>query len=334
MGGNVALQCALHQDAKKYIRGIVVCSGHAGSYLLKKGKNFENYGNQILTGNSLHYGYCDAQKLYMQYVHSKKYRASKYNQCSLRVFYSYKSSPHPCYCCNLSANFKYDKHKQENQQNGAENWFKNLSIPYTIRVGMKKKHAVREGIERQTDIAEEGFDVAARVHNIFLPTLILYGEDDTVIDPNSALLLKTTIGDNATIKKVEHGGHNFWFENPQFFVEVIDKWMNVQKSNESITIVPLIKYIDKRPQTGNIDSSKYSNATIFKQSSVELSIRTHDAFFLQWKHIASAIKHELYERASLALMDIVSSNHISDSDIRDSKTVDDVLNKLKKKMNM
>ncbi len=41
MGEIVALQCALHKDGKQYIRGIAVCSGHAGS-------NFEQYENQLL----------------------------------------------------------------------------------------------------------------------------------------------------------------------------------------------------------------------------------------------------------------------------------------------
>ncbi len=67
---------------------------YAGLYLLQKGKHFEQYGNQLLTGNALHYGWCNAQKLYIRYAHSEKFQSSRYNRCCSRTFYSWRLSSH------------------------------------------------------------------------------------------------------------------------------------------------------------------------------------------------------------------------------------------------
>ena len=253
MGANVAMQCALHEDAKKYLRGIAVCSGHAGAYCLKKGPNFDGYGNQIVTGNALHYGYGEAQRKYIEYSHSEIYRSSLYNRCILRTFYSWRLSTHPYYCCNCSKyqdiqeksrrmkskemkknNKKRHSDSAPNAVRGVSKWFES-KLSLNLRGGISDKHAIVEGIERQTDVAEEGFNVANMINKISIPTLIYYGSNDTIIDPHTADIIDNLIGNNSCKEEYENGGHNFWFENPTHFLSTIEEWMSAEEDYDIAT---------------------------------------------------------------------------------------------------
>jgi len=246
MGANVCLQCALHENANKLLRGIAVCSGHGGAYLLVKGPDFGRFGESIMSGNALHYGYCDAQRIYIESAHSKTYRARRWNRWKLRTFYSWRLSAHPYFCCNfsnkkLSQNIRQrtndKKMKGFNQRNkeqsdsepvvnrGISQWFEN-KLSLNIRAD---KHRIVEGIERQTDVAEEGFNVANYIDNISIPTLICYGSEDTIIHSQTADLLQKKIGDNAWKEEFESAGHSFWFEDAKHFVDKIQEWMQTEE---------------------------------------------------------------------------------------------------------
>eukprot|EP01083_Nonionella_stella_P062640 162861_1 len=126
MGANVALQCALHPDAHRYLQGIAVCSPWDNVW--KKPEDFDLWSNQILTGNALHYGWCDAQKKYIEYAHSDTYLASRRNICNLWSFYAWRMSVHPYYCCNCSKDVK-----KEPDRNKADNvCYRNIWIKSTV----------------------------------------------------------------------------------------------------------------------------------------------------------------------------------------------------------
>ena len=68
------------------------------------------------------------------------------------------------------------------------------------------------------------FDVWDRVPEITPPTLVLTGDDDGVIDPrNSAVLAERIPG--ARLEVFRGGGHLFFWEQPQRFVDVVKEFL-------------------------------------------------------------------------------------------------------------
>merc|ERR1712129_445160 len=118
------------------------------------------------------------------------------------------------------------KPELDERTRGISKWFESkLSLQL---VGVDK-HQIVEGIQRQMDIAEgnvEGYDVANKLDSMKIHTLIYCGSEDAVIDTKSAQLLQRKIGEEyASLEVMDGGGHNFWFERTDEFVETIEEWM-------------------------------------------------------------------------------------------------------------
>jgi pimeloyl-ACP methyl ester carboxylesterase len=69
-----------------------------------------------------------------------------------------------------------------------------------------------------------GFDAFDRLGRIAAPTLILQGTDDAVVDPRNAELLAQQLPD-ARVELFERGGHLFFWEQPDRFVECVREFL-------------------------------------------------------------------------------------------------------------
>jgi 3-oxoadipate enol-lactonase len=65
-----------------------------------------------------------------------------------------------------------------------------------------------------------------RQTQIQAPTLVLYGEDDTVVDPRNSKLLAERIP-NATLVSFPGLGHLFFWEDPAAFVDALTRFLRV-----------------------------------------------------------------------------------------------------------
>ena len=68
------------------------------------------------------------------------------------------------------------------------------------------------------------FDALDRVEGIAAPTLILHGTEDAVVDSRNAALLERRIPD-ARVELFPGGGHLFFWEQPDRFVEVVTEFL-------------------------------------------------------------------------------------------------------------
>jgi pimeloyl-ACP methyl ester carboxylesterase len=68
--------------------------------------------------------------------------------------------------------------------------------------------------------AGAAFDALDRVGGIAAPTLILHGTEDSVVDSRNSALLALRIPD-ARVELFPGGGHLFFWEQPQRFVDVV-----------------------------------------------------------------------------------------------------------------
>jgi 3-oxoadipate enol-lactonase len=72
--------------------------------------------------------------------------------------------------------------------------------------------------------AGAGFDAFERLGAIAAPTLVLHGTADGVVDPRNSELLAERIPD-ARLEWFEGGGHLFFWEQPDRFVEVVTEFL-------------------------------------------------------------------------------------------------------------
>ena len=72
--------------------------------------------------------------------------------------------------------------------------------------------------------AGAGFDALDRVAEIAAPTLILHGTEDAVVDSRNTALLALRIPD-ARVELFPGGGHLFFWEQPDRFVEVVTEFL-------------------------------------------------------------------------------------------------------------
>jgi len=79
--------------------------------------------------------------------------------------------------------------------------------------------------------AGAAFDALDRVAGIAAPTLILHGTEDAVVDSRNTTLLALRIPD-ARVELVAGGGHLFFWEQPERFVEVVTEFLRGVGSTE------------------------------------------------------------------------------------------------------
>ena len=72
--------------------------------------------------------------------------------------------------------------------------------------------------------AGAGFDVWDSVPEISVPTLVLTGEEDAVVDPRNSELLAARIP-GARLERFPGAGHLFFWEQPERFVEVVTEFL-------------------------------------------------------------------------------------------------------------
>ncbi|MGD1993801.1 MAG: alpha/beta fold hydrolase [Anaerolineae bacterium] len=73
-------------------------------------------------------------------------------------------------------------------------------------------------------LASEEAAFEQRLHQVELPTLILFGEDDKVVPPGNAELLARELP-NSTVKILPDAGHFFPFDAPQRAVEAVVEFL-------------------------------------------------------------------------------------------------------------
>ena len=73
--------------------------------------------------------------------------------------------------------------------------------------------------------AGAGFDAFERLPAIAAPTLVVHGTEDVVVDPRNAPLLASRIPD-ARVELVAGGGHLFFWEQPERFVELVTEFLS------------------------------------------------------------------------------------------------------------
>ena len=72
--------------------------------------------------------------------------------------------------------------------------------------------------------AGAAFDAFDRIEEIAAPTLVLHGTEDAVVDSRNAALLERRIPD-ARVELFPGGGHLFFWEQPDRFVEVVTEFL-------------------------------------------------------------------------------------------------------------
>ena len=72
--------------------------------------------------------------------------------------------------------------------------------------------------------AGAAFDAFDRIEEIAAPTLVLHGTEDAVVDSRNAALLERRIPD-ARVELFPGGGHLFFWEQPDRFVEVVREFL-------------------------------------------------------------------------------------------------------------
>jgi 3-oxoadipate enol-lactonase len=72
--------------------------------------------------------------------------------------------------------------------------------------------------------AGAGFDALDRIAAIAAPTLVLHGTEDAVVDSRNSALLALRIPD-ARVELFPGGGHLFFWEQPQRFVDLVTEFL-------------------------------------------------------------------------------------------------------------
>jgi len=91
---------------------------------------------------------------------------------------------------------------------------------------LRHREATAQPLEAWTAQAAAGaaFDALDRVAGIAAPTLILHGTADAVVDSRNTALLALRIPD-ARVELFPGGGHLFFWEQPERFVEVVTEFL-------------------------------------------------------------------------------------------------------------
>ncbi len=91
---------------------------------------------------------------------------------------------------------------------------------------LRHREATAQPLEAWTAQATAGatFDVLDRVAEIAAPTLVLHGTEDAVVDSRNSALLALRIPD-ARVELFPGGGHLFFWEQPERFVEVVTEFL-------------------------------------------------------------------------------------------------------------
>lgn len=92
---------------------------------------------------------------------------------------------------------------------------------------LRHREATAQPLEAWTAQAAAGatFDALDRVAGIAAPTLILHGTADAVVDSRNTALLALRIPD-ARVELFPGGGHLFFWEQPERFVEVVTEFLS------------------------------------------------------------------------------------------------------------
>lgn len=92
---------------------------------------------------------------------------------------------------------------------------------------LRHREATAQPLEAWTAqaAAGAGFDALDRVAGIAAPTLILHGTADAVVDSRNTALLALRIPD-ARVELFPDGGHLFFWEQPERFVEVVTGFLS------------------------------------------------------------------------------------------------------------
>jgi pimeloyl-ACP methyl ester carboxylesterase len=88
------------------------------------------------------------------------------------------------------------------------------------------REATAQPVEAWSAQAAAGaaFDAFDRLEGIGAPTLVLHGTEDGVVDPRNATLLAERIP-GARVELFEGGGHLFFWEQPDRFVDVVTEFL-------------------------------------------------------------------------------------------------------------
>ena len=91
---------------------------------------------------------------------------------------------------------------------------------------LRHREATAQPLEAWSAQAAAGaaFDALDRVKSVAAPTLILHGTEDAVVDSRNTTLLALRIPD-ARVELFPGGGHLFFWEQPERFVDVVTEFL-------------------------------------------------------------------------------------------------------------
>ena len=91
---------------------------------------------------------------------------------------------------------------------------------------LQHREATAQPVEAWSSQAAAGaaFDAFDRIDRISAPTLVLHGTEDGVVDSRNATLLSERIP-GARVELVAGGGHLFFWEQPDRFVDVVTEFL-------------------------------------------------------------------------------------------------------------
>ncbi|MGB0848204.1 MAG: alpha/beta fold hydrolase [Thiolinea sp.] len=78
------------------------------------------------------------------------------------------------------------------------------------------------------DLRSKATDIADRVNQIDIPTLVFWGELDVMFDPSNAEHLHKALP-NSQLQMLPEAGHLAWADQPELFAEMISDWVNSYK---------------------------------------------------------------------------------------------------------
>ena len=98
--------------------------------------------------------------------------------------------------------------------------------PEIVERILAHREATAQPLEAWSAQAAAGaaFDAFDRVDRIAAPTLVLHGTEDGVVDPRNSTLLAERIP-GARVELFEGGGHLFFWEQPDRFVDVVTEFL-------------------------------------------------------------------------------------------------------------
>ena len=107
-----------------------------------------------------------------------------------------------------------------------ENALADQPDPELVERILRHREATAQPLEAWSAQAAAGamFDALDRLPRIEAPTLILHGTEDAVVDSRNSALLGLRIP-NARVEVFPGGGHLFFWEQPQRFVEVVTEFL-------------------------------------------------------------------------------------------------------------